>query len=86
MCQTQDGKFTTNKIGRSGLLPEEIQCKKNVTRKYHVDDSKEIRYNMIIGRDVLTALVLDFKFSKHVIIGGDGPYEGFLAYMVEVND
>ena len=31
---------------------------------------------MILGRDLLTALVLDIKFSENVIIGGEGPYEG----------
>ena len=41
---------------------------------------------MILGRDILTAMVLDLKSSKHVIIGGDGLYEGWLTPMVDVND
>ena len=41
---------------------------------------------MILGRDILTALVLDLKFSGHIIIGGDGPYKGCLVTMVDVTD
>ena len=36
---------------------------------------------MILGRDLLTALVLDLNFSSNIIIGGDGPYEGCSAPM-----
>ena len=39
---------------------------------------------MIIGRDLLTALVPDLKFSKNVIIVVEGRYEGCLAPMVDV--
>ena len=34
---------------------------------------------MILGKYLITSLVLDLKFSGNVIIGGDGPYEGFSA-------
>ena len=40
---------------------------------------------MILGIDLLTALVLDLKFYKYVIIRGDGPYEGWSAAMSDVN-
>ena len=30
---------------------------------------------MILGRDLLTALGIDLKFSGKIIIGGDEPYE-----------
>ena len=49
---------------------------KTVTSKFHVDDSVEGRYNVILGRDLLTTLVLDIKFSDNVIIGVDVPFEG----------
>ena len=55
-----------------------------VTCKYHVDESTNGRYDMILGRDPLISLVLDLKFSDNVIIGGKGPYEGFSAPMVDV--
>ena len=56
-------------------LPE-FSAKIIMTWKCHANESTKIRYNMILGRDILTAMVLDLKSSKHVIIGGDGLYEG----------
>ena len=47
---------------------------KIITSKCHVDKYTNGRYNMILGRDLLTALVLDIKFSYNVIIGVEGPY------------
>ena len=41
---------------------------------------------MIPGRDLLTALVLDLKFSENVIRGGEGPYEGCSEPMFDVNN
>ena len=51
-----------------------------------MDDFNEGRYGMILGRYLLAALVLDIKFSKHVILGGAVPYEGCLSPMVDVNN
>ena len=39
---------------------------------------------MVLGRDLLNALVLDLKFSKNVIIGGKGPYKGCLEPTVDL--
>ena len=41
---------------------------------------------MLLGIDLLTALVLDPKFSEHVIIIGDRPYKGCSAPMADVTD
>ena len=41
---------------------------------------------MILGRDLLTTLVLDLKFYKNVIYGGEGPYKGCSASMVDVKN
>ena len=41
--------------------------------KCHVDKSTNSIYDMILGRDIITALGLDIKFSENVIIGGEGP-------------
>ena len=38
-----------------------------VERKCHVDDSAKGRYDMILGRDLLTELVLNLKLSDNVI-------------------
>ena len=41
---------------------------------------------MILGRYLLTALRLDLKFSKNIIIGVEGPYEGCYKSMVDVRN
>ena len=41
---------------------------------------------MILGRDLITALGLDIKFSEIIIHAGEGPYKGFSAPMVHVNN
>ena len=56
------------------------------TWKFHVDESTNGRYDMIRGRDLLTALGLDIKMSENVITGGEGPYEGCLSPMIEVSN
>ena len=60
--------------------------KQIVTYKCHVDESTNSRYNMILGRDLLTALVLTLKFSENFICGGEGPYKGCSEPMVDVNN
>ena len=54
--------------------------------KCYVDEYTNGRYNMILGRDLLTALGLDFKFSDNVIICREGPYEGCLSPMADVRN
>ena len=60
--------------------------KKIVTWKYQVDESTNGRYNMILGRELITALGLDLKFSGDVIIVHNGIYEGCLSSMVGVSN
>ena len=54
--------------------------------KCHVDEPAEGRYDMILGRDVLTSLGLDVKVSECVIIGIYGPYEKCLLPMVDISN
>ena len=49
-------------------LPE-FSATKIVTWKFHVDESTNNIYGMILGRYLLTALGLDLKFSDNVMIG-----------------
>ena len=49
----------------------------------HVDESTKGRYNMILGRDILTELGLSLKFSEHVTIWGDGPLKCSASPMVD---
>ena len=39
---------------------------------------------MLLGRDLITVLGLDLKFSENVMIGGEGPYEWCSSPMVDV--
>ena len=64
----------------------EFSTTKIVSWKYPVDNQTNSRYAMILGRDLLTVLVLDLKFSKNISIGGDGPYEGCSAPMVYLSN
>ena len=49
-----------------------------------MDDSTEGWYYIILGWDLITALVLYFKFSEQVIKGSDGLYKGYTAPMVDM--
>ena len=57
-----------------------------MTRKCHVDESTNSRYDITLGRDLLIALGMDLKFSENVIIGGEGLYEGCSIPMVDVSN
>ena len=61
--ETQAGNFTTSqKVNVDFYLPEFITTK-IVLWKCNVDKKNNSRFDMILGRDLLTALVLDIKFS-----------------------
>ena len=60
-----------------------IQCKQVVKWECHVYKSNEGRYDIILGRDLLTVLGLDSKMSEHVITVGDGPYKGYTDPMLD---
>ena len=69
-------KFTTpKKVNIYFFLPE-FSAMKTMTWQYHVNESAKGRYNMILGRDLLTYMGLDLKFYEDVIIGSDRTYEG----------
>ena len=86
MWETQYGKLKTSKKVNVDFCLTEFSAAKIVTWKWHVDKSTTDRYDMILGRDLLTALGLDLKFSENVIHGGEGTYKGCSAPMVEVSN
>ena len=43
-------------------------------------------YSMVLVRDLLTAMGLDLKFSKNIVIGGNGPHERCSTPMVDVSN
>ena len=49
-----------------------------------MDDSAKVRYEMILGRYVLTALGLNLKISYHVIEEDDGPLKGLTALIADL--
>ena len=74
MRKTQSGKFTTSKKEDIDLCLPEFSATKIITWKFHVEKSTIGRYGMILGRDLLTTLGLDFKFYDNFIIVGGGTY------------
>ena len=49
---------------------------------FHVDESSNGGYDMILGRDLLTELGLNLKFSECVIEGYYRPFKGSITPMV----
>ena len=52
-----------------------------MTWKCHVDESTKSRYDMILGRYLLTKQVLNIKCSNIVIAADDIPFKGATASM-----
>ena len=77
--------MTSQKANIDFCLPE-FSTTKIVSWKCHVNSSMNIIYDMILGRDLLTALGLDLKFSEDIIMGGDGTYEGCSTPMIDVSN
>ena len=57
-----------------------------MTWKCHVEESANGKYDMILGRYLLTSLGLNLKFSGNVMHVGEGPYKWCSAPMVDVNN
>ena len=53
--------------------------------KFHVNGSPSGRYDIIIGRDLLTNLGIDIKFSN-IIEFSEGPYQGYKSPMLILDD
>ena len=80
---TQAGSITTNiKVKIYFTLPE-ISATKIATWYFHVDDSDKSRYDTIVGRYQLIALVLNLKFSEHVIEENDGFFKGLTVALID---
>ena len=79
---TQAGNITTNiKVEIYFTLPD-LSMTKIMMWNFHVYDSTKVRYNMILGRNILTALGLNLKLSPHVIKADNGHLKGSTAPMV----
>ena len=51
-----------------------------------MDKKTNSRYDMILGRDLLTSLGMDLRFSENTIVDGEGPYAGCLVPMVDLSN
>ena len=81
---TQADSINTNlKVKIDFTLPE-LSATKHFTWNCHMDDSYNIRNNIILGRDLLIALVLNLEFSDHVIETCDVNFNGYTSPMVDL--
>ena len=64
---TQAGDITTNLNDKIDFTFTELSGKKIVTWNCHMNDSTKCRYDMILGRCIITALALNLKFFYRVI-------------------
>ena len=64
---TQAGSITTNIKLRIDFTWTELSAAEILMWNFHVDDSSKGRYEMILGRDLLTALGLNLKWYDHFI-------------------
>ena len=82
--QIQAGNITTNlKVKVDCALPA-LSVMNAVTWKCHLDDSAKGRYDMILGRYLLTELGLNFKLSDHIIKADDGIFTEYTMPMVDL--
>ena len=76
--------MTTNINVKVDFALPELSAAKIATWNFHVDDSAKGRYDMILGRDILTELALNLKFSEHVIELDDGTLTFSTAPMIDM--
>ena len=81
---TQAGNITTNLRVKIDITLPALRAKNFVTWNCHVDESAKGKYNMILVRYLLTELLLNIKFSEHVIKADDGPLNWYTAPMVDL--
>ena len=69
MWEAQSREFTTWKKVNVEFCLSGFSATKIVMWKFHVDESTYGRYDMILGRYLLTAMGLDLKFYDNAILG-----------------
>ena len=78
--------FTISKKADVDFFLLGFSATKILTWKCHIDDSTNSRYDTILGRHLITLLVLDIEFSENFIIDGEGTYKGCSTPMVDVSN
>ena len=84
---TQNGSIKINMKAKIYFTLPELSVTKIVTWIFHVNGSTWVRYDMILGRDLFTALGLNIKLSDYVIEpyyvyfqGSTAPVVGLVTY------
>ena len=72
----QVGNITTNLKVRIYFNLTELSTAKIVTWNFHVGDSSRVRYDMILGIDILAVLGLILRLSENIIEAGDITLKG----------
>lgn len=84
---TKGGNFTTNYMANVQFTLPELDSNKIINWTCHVDDSDEhSRYDMIIGRDLLSELKFCVDFGNNEINCDEGPFKGCSTKMKDIDD
>ena len=86
MWETKSRKFMTSNKVNIDLYLIEFSAIEIVTWKCRMSEFTTSRYDMILDRDLLTALGMDFQFSANVIIGRNITYEWWPSPMINVSN
>ena len=78
---THTGNVTTHLKGKIYLIRPELIVTKIMTWNCRVDASARGRYDIILVRYILTALVVNIKLSEHVIKADYGNFKGSTSPM-----
>ena len=81
---TQAVNITTNLKVKVYFTSPALIVTNTVTWNFHVHDSAKVRYDMILGRDLLTELVFNLEIFKHFIKEDYEPLKGSTAPMVDL--
>ena len=66
-CSKQAGDFTNTVKVKVDLCLPEFSSTKELTWNFHMDDSTEVQYYIIIGIYILTSMMLYLRLSKYAI-------------------
>ena len=81
---TQAINITTNLKFKVDFNLPTLSATNILTWNCHVGEYSKSRYDMILGRYLLIELLLNLKFSEHVIEADDGPFKGSTTPMVNL--
>ena len=81
---TQAVNITTNLQVKIDFTVPVLSATNIATWKFRVDESAKGMYDILLGGELLTELVLNLKFSEHVIEADDGTFKGCTTHVVDL--